>query len=1298
LNDVGADVNVARDECVFISMRKHTRLISAFIVVLMYGVVGAWAASVDLRLSSGATGGGTLAVRVTFPDVSQEFRYGFEGGAPVVVLVPGGFEAGSLDLRSADAFLREGIVVLTFFFPGGGPPGIGSDGVYDQRGDTSQRALRDVLRFATGEIRDSLGRDLSEVVGGEAREDLVGMLGLSNGGSIAVTTLGRYGSEIAPLAFLVGWESPTSDQILGVELGTHDLDPDPWADYNGDGVVDNDVVNGAYVAYGFPQLAMDYNRMRFDPDAIVFERGRPVETGLFYFDNDGDGVYSVSDPQTGRTDVNGNGALDPWEDYPLGGIGHSLEPQGRIFRMLSRAATAHAEAEGIAPEWPAHYATAGMSADYWSIRDATEWFPAAMSAQPTIAGMSLFSLRDHVQSTTDHAHIHHWLDGFSGSGHWFRLNPDRAYVEAVGPGSNPELVDNDAGISPAPGDFQALAEPQDGVGSTVLQVAGVAEMADRVAFKVWNANLDGVIRVPPEGDTPSHLVTFAINCHDWVNPEQSADAVTFVLDTLEGVGARAELYVTAPVAEAWQRVAPQLIERLRDSDHTISYHVRAPHPVAFEPTREMLGETPLAAFETTWQDLATGVLDSRRPGGYQYVAGLFGRNPSATGLAGDDRELGLRFARITAARGARMAVFDHGPVPGRTGYENLALPEEALYPRPNDFFVARVNGVGIPGDGDFWWNRVAAGGLEPTDLAGAFSEGFLERDSGTSGQPLFSVVVIHENNLYMEGTPWRPVYFEDPESRFPKSPPWDLQATAPWVSPRTSDQIELIRQAFRALVEVVAADTDAAIVTSEDISLMADGLFSPDSNPQKTTQWLEDGGFENQPSEAYGWVADTPIGSDWGGEFHVSREAAQTGNSGMRVVAEEGFSFEVGVRVDIDKGEDYRFGAIIRSSGLGSVVFVLQPMEFRSGGLTPVGRPFMSSTLAGSFGWTRLEGVCALATNHAFVRLSIRIEGGGSVDVDNAFVESTEDRALVFPAEATAKVRFGTLVHIEDVEQLTGDTPYYRAKKQVLEDLASLFHRHGAVLTIQPEMEILTGFSRLDPEFIRHLRRERGCRFSVHTHGPKGPNPTIEEVLSYVAERKEELERMGAGTVRDLNGNFDIPDVGVFSQIGIFSMTAYKDPSTQRGYDGRYFHPWHPSPGNPSIDEEQWAQENPDNQVLYIPGDCTGLTRYRDRVTDKVLPGLTAALWNADGETTTTWYFITHVDFFASRDGIGIENYMQSDDYPRDLAAYEDLLFDVLDPMVERGFIQWAGPNEMARLGVSGTDESRTFQGELFVQ
>jgi hypothetical protein len=483
-----------------------------------------------------------------------------------------------------------------------------------------------------------------------------------------------------------------------------------------------------------------------------------------------------------------------------------------------------------------------------------------------------------------------------------------------------------------------------------------------------------------------------------------------------------------------------------------------------------------------------------------------------------------------------------------------------------------------------------------------------------------------------------------------------------------------IRTAFESLVAAAATDESTRIVTSESVSRLGDGLFSPASAPVEDVQWLECGGFECQPPQGYGWTSpSTPED----GRFEVIEDAAAAGQRGLRVVVEGAADYAVQRRVDIDKGRLYDVSAAVRGDDVGEVTLTLQPVVHRPNGLEPVGPGFTTRPLSGSFDWTPLAATGYVASNHDYVRVTLRVAGGGTVDVDDVAVRSQEPMALAFPAEVAQPVLIGALIHVEDVPDLTWQSPYFEATTQVLEDVAELYHRHGAALTVQPEMELLDGVTTARPDLVRHLHEDLGCGFSVHTHGPGGSNPSDQEVLDYVAERKSALEDLGAGKVHDLNGSFDLPDYSVLSEIGIYSMTAFKNKYTQAAYEGRYFQPWRPSAGNPFVDETAWAVDDPTSRVVYLPGGCTTLTRYRDHVARNLLPGLTAALWNTDSELPTTWYFVMHVDFFKGTDGSPRDAYLQSSAYAEDLAAYDEMLSDVLDPLVSRGFLRWATPNEM---------------------
>ncbi len=110
---------------------------------------------IDIRLPSDSTGtAGTLAVRVHTPKW-ENARY--PDGAPVIIWIQGGF-----DVRGIAHSLPpdvDDVICITFIFPGGSDPysGLSSDGIYDYRGEHCIAALRDVVLYAAGQLRDIHG-------------------------------------------------------------------------------------------------------------------------------------------------------------------------------------------------------------------------------------------------------------------------------------------------------------------------------------------------------------------------------------------------------------------------------------------------------------------------------------------------------------------------------------------------------------------------------------------------------------------------------------------------------------------------------------------------------------------------------------------------------------------------------------------------------------------------------------------------------------------------------------------------------------------------------------------------------------------------------------------------------------------------------------------------------------------------------------------------------------------------------------------------------------------------------------
>jgi hypothetical protein len=196
-------------------------------------------------------------VRVFAPANLSETRY--PEGAPVLVWGPGGTGEGSLNdpLRRATDVIR-----IVFLFPGGRDLATGrsSGGSYDFRGLVSIVALRDVLRYASGELADSQGRRIDEVLPVPVLHHDIGLLGSSNGGNIVMAVAALFGSELSgKLRYVIQWESPVSSQITLADLGPVALDCSGTAQRPS-----FRAPNPRYLGYGPLELAVDYSQIAYD--------------------------------------------------------------------------------------------------------------------------------------------------------------------------------------------------------------------------------------------------------------------------------------------------------------------------------------------------------------------------------------------------------------------------------------------------------------------------------------------------------------------------------------------------------------------------------------------------------------------------------------------------------------------------------------------------------------------------------------------------------------------------------------------------------------------------------------------------------------------------------------------------------------------------------------------------------------------------------------------------------------------------------------------------------------------------
>lgn len=327
--------------------------------------------------------------------------------------------------------------------------------------------------------------------------------------------------------------------------------------------------------------------------------------------------------------------------------------------------------------------------------------------------------------------------------------------------------------------------------------------------------------LPPLSSSPA-FITFVINVHDWVHAGESAEILLKLVDLFERYQARGDFYFTPEITRQLEENFPEVIERFRGSKMTISYHVRPPHPLypGFDARLKELEdrqlEQTLLDYETYALDLTTGELDRSRPGGYSYVAQVFGRKPVVASAPSNDRRLKAAAQKVYASLGARMAVLYHEE---GTKIDRSFEYFQGLLVRPSDFSVTRT--TLIDGTDNFWWNFMSRPQAEQYDPVALLQRQLADWQSKAYPRPPFITALIHENNFYRAGPEaWTSIYYQVEQGRrgAPLSPPYHLDAPDP-SRPRSKADKDAIWAAYERLVAYASANL--SVVTSEDIVRLA---------------------------------------------------------------------------------------------------------------------------------------------------------------------------------------------------------------------------------------------------------------------------------------------------------------------------------------------------------------------------------------------------------------------------------------------------------------------------------------------
>ncbi|MCC7159653.1 MAG: T9SS type A sorting domain-containing protein [Ignavibacteria bacterium] len=402
---------------------------------------------VDTQVPSSSAGSTGLMTRIFIPDTTR-----FTSGAPVVIYLQGGNVIDNVDTSSR--FTRFGFIVITFNYPGG----TGSGGTYDNRGINCLTALKDIIKFAAGQIQDNSGRYLNQITYPKiSLYTNVGILGSSNGGNITIAAAGYFGQELN-LSWIANWESPVGEEMPGAELGRR-------GNSNG-----NPFTNPAY---NDTTGVIDYTKLKFSDTVTVYNQSTPFHGGFYY-------------------DMNNNNVPNRGTDYIVNG--YWVVNYGVLRGIVSARLIREAINRGVYPSSPpSHIPQLTEADDFWQLRTGDRWIDSVKAKLPNIMFMVTASDSDHVQSAKDHPHVFNQYEKFRAAAPRFvRLNPDRAYIEYITGQSQGTCPDNNAFEQFTHISIRSKLMPET-VSDINYQAAGICELADRTCSGNTNPNLPYVI-------------------------------------------------------------------------------------------------------------------------------------------------------------------------------------------------------------------------------------------------------------------------------------------------------------------------------------------------------------------------------------------------------------------------------------------------------------------------------------------------------------------------------------------------------------------------------------------------------------------------------------------------------------------------------------------------------------------------------------------------------------------------------------------------------------------------------------
>ncbi len=448
-------------------------------------------------------------------------------------------------------------------------------------------------------------------------------------------------------------------------------------------------------------------------------------------------------------------------------------------------------------------------------------------------------------------------------------------------------------------------------------------------------------------------------------------------------------------------------------------------------------------------------------------------------------------------------------------------------------------------------------------------------------------------------------------------------------------------------------------------------------------------------------------------------QAAHAGGWGYEIAAGPNQGATFAVKAYIEKGEELRFSAWVRAP---SGQLTLTPQVFWVENPNNVGIPTRGRAVMVGPEWTHIEFTLTTTTGTDYAMLAFAVGPESTLYIDDVEIavpfwrmaeyapgQGREVGGVTVPAAPAAPTHFNIIIHIEDPNLLHNSRAYFEEQTAIFTELARIIHEHGGFLTIQPEQDWpQAAEERFHPGLLTELARNYGVVFSNHTHGPNCLDPggvprsaadcssnrdwprstSADDVVTYAQTMRELLSAASGTQVTDHNGNFDFTASSRLAEAGIQTLSAFKDRTTQGSYDRLINNPWRPGQGSALEDINNFLTHTPATEVVYVPGWGQALTRHPQRVSDRIRPMLSQFIRFADPQRINSFYVVTHVGHFYSRTGdpgylsfneqTGQVTY--SVEFQEHLGYWDAMLSDVVDPLVEGGYLRWASIPEIGAL------------------